>query len=333
MKHLLLSISIASLSLFGLSACNDDKDITETTQSTQKDNDTQKPAEKVTPNLVDLAKSNQDLSILVEAVVSAGLADTLASKDTPAPFTIFAPTNKAFAQLLTDKNLTKEQLLGNKELLKQVLTHHVVAGGAVKKADVPVGKPLQSLEGDAITVVNQDDMLKVKDGMGGLAGITATDLMATNGVVHVIDKVLMPAEKNLVEVAQGNADFSILVEAVTSAGLADTLASTDKLTVFAPTNDAFNALFTELNLTKEEVFAQKELLTQVLKYHVVSDLVYSSEVAEGDMITLQGITFNINADTKLTDERSRVASLVATDVQASNGVIHVIDKVLLPKAN
>lgn len=136
--------------------------------------------------------------------------------------------------------------------------------------------------------------------------------------------------KNLVQVAQSNKDFSILVEAVAAAGLVDTLATTPNLTVFAPTNQAFANLLNELGMTKSQLLANPALLKQVLTYHVVPATVYSSQVKPGMVKTVQGTSFSITNDGKISDSKGRVANLVKTDVKASNGVIHVIDKVLLP---
>lgn len=138
------------------------------------------------------------------------------------------------------------------------------------------------------------------------------------------------AMKNLVQVAQSNPDFSILVEAVAAAGLVDTLATTPNLTVFAPTNQAFANLLNELGMTKSQLLANPALLQQVLTYHVVPATVYSSQVKPGMVKTVQGTNFSITNDGKIRDSKGRVANLVKTDVKASNGVIHVIDKVLLP---
>ncbi|WP_434353681.1 fasciclin domain-containing protein [Psychrobacter sp. HD31] len=136
--------------------------------------------------------------------------------------------------------------------------------------------------------------------------------------------------KNLVQVAQSDENFSILVEAVVAAGLVDTLANTPNLTVFAPTDQAFANLLGELGMTKAELLANKPLLTQVLTYHVIPAKVYSHQVKPGNLTTVQGKQFSFGAEGKITDARGRMANLVATDIKASNGVIHVIDKVILP---
>jgi uncharacterized surface protein with fasciclin (FAS1) repeats len=280
------------------------------------------------PDVVQLAQGNPDLSILVEAVSAAGLVDTLKG---PGPFTVFAPTNAAFASLLTELGVTKAQLLADKELLTTVLTYHVLAG-KVAKADVPVGKAITTVQGGIFKIDSVSGALKITDGRNRTATITATDIPAFNGVVHLIDKVILPANKNIVQTAQALPDFSILVEAVVAANLQGTLSGTGPFTVFAPTNAAFAALLTELGVSKAALLADKALLTKVLTYHVVAGRVLKADVPVGTAIgTVQGDTFTINASLAITDQRARSAKIVATDVLTSNGVIHVIDKVILPK--
>lgn len=135
----------------------------------------------------------------------------------------------------------------------------------------------------------------------------------------------------VVEVAQSNPRFSILVEAVVAADLAETLSGPGPFTVFAPTNDAFVALLAELGVTKEELLANKPLLTEVLTYHVVPSRVLRSQVPVGVPITtVQGDTFTVGSDLVITDQRNRRAGIVQTDLVAENGVVHAIDRVILP---
>ena len=140
-----------------------------------------------------------------------------------------------------------------------------------------------------------------------------------------------PPLPNVVALAQATPSLSILVEAVVAADLATTLSGPGPFTVFAPTNDAFAALLTELGITKAALLADKPLLTKVLTYHVVSGRVPKSSVPVGVPITtVEGETFSIDATLAITDQRGRKANIVATDVFASNGVVHLIDKVILP---
>ncbi len=139
-------------------------------------------------------------------------------------------------------------------------------------------------------------------------------------------------DDNIVETAQEDARFSILVEAVTAADLGDTLSGPGPFTVFAPTNDAFAALLAETGLTKEQLLADKPLLQQVLTYHVVPGKVLRADVPVGTPITtVQGETFVVDGNLVITDQRGRTSRIVETDLDASNGVIHVIDRVLLPR--
>ena len=277
-------------------------------------------------NIVELAQNTPELSILVEAVVAAGLAPTLST----GTLTVFAPTNAAFAALLTELGVTKDALLANKPLLTAVLTYHVL-GSKVMRADVPLSKAITPVSGGFFKIESNNG-LKITDGRNRVSTITSTDIQASNGVVHLVDNVLLPADKDIVATASALPDFSILVEAVVAAGLVSTLQGAGPFTVFAPTNAAFAALLTELGVTKDALLANKTLLTQVLTYHVVPARVLKAEVPVNTAITtVQGQTFTINASLVITDQNMRTSNIVATDVFTSNGVIHVVDKVILPK--
>ena len=167
-----------------------------------------------------------------------------------------------------------------------------------------------------------------------LAAVSAVPLLQACGGG---DGDAAPAKSNtIVGVASGDPRFSILVEAVVAANLVDTLNSAGPFTVFAPTNDAFVALLGELNVSKEALLANKTLLTSVLTYHVVSGALRASDVAAlhkpAAVKTVQGATFTVDAQLGITDARGRKATLLITDLIASNGVIHAIDKVILPPA-
>ncbi len=277
-------------------------------------------------NLVQTAQSLPQFSILVEAVVAANLQGALSGTG---PLTVFAPTNDAFVALLDELGLTKEQLLANTALLTRVLTYHVLPA-RVLKADIVPATANATLQGATFTVGSD---LAITDARNRRAGIAGTDVFASNGVIHVVDRVILPLPaENIVQVAQSLPQFSILVEAVVAAGLVDALSGPGPLTVFAPTNDAFAALLDELDITKEALLANRELLTAVLTYHVVPGRVLRAQVPVGAAITtLQGESFTVGSDLVITDQRLRRAAITATDVFASNGVVHVIDRVILPR--
>ena len=278
------------------------------------------------PNIVELAQGNPDLSILAEAVVAAGLAPTLNT----GTITVFAPTNAAFAALLSELGVTKEALLANRPLLTAVLTYHVL-GSKVARADVPLGKAINSVSGGFFKIESANG-LKITDGRNRVSTITATDIQASNGVVHLVDRVLLPADKDIVATASALPDFSILVEAVVAAGLVNTLQGAGPFTVLAPTNAAFAALLTELGVSKAALLADTALLTKVLTYHVVPARVLKAELPVNTAIaTVHGQSFTVNASLVITDQTLRTSGLAATDVFTSNGVIHVVDRVLLPR--
>jgi uncharacterized surface protein with fasciclin (FAS1) repeats len=310
-KRTFLKLSVAAAATAALAACGGG-------------DDAQAPAD-----IVGVLQAQPEFSILVEAVVAAGLAPTLKSAG---PFTVFAPTNAAFVKLLAELKVTKEALFANTALLTRVLTYHVLAA-KVPAASVSVGKTITTVE-TGVFKIESTGGLKITDESNRPSNITLTDVAASNGVIHVIDTVLLPSDKTIVDVAVSLApEFSTLVAAVTAAGLADALKGTGPFTVFAPTNAAFEAAFLELGISAADLLANKTLLTSVLTYHVVPARVLKAEVPIGKPITsVQGETFTIDASLKITDQRARVAGIIATDVFASNGVIHVIDKVILPKA-
>jgi uncharacterized surface protein with fasciclin (FAS1) repeats len=309
-KRSFLKLSVAAAATAALAACGGG-------------DDAQPPGD-----IVSVLQSQPEFNLLVEAVVAAGLAPTLKSAG---PFTVFAPNNAAFVALLAELKTTKEALFANTALLTRVLTYHVLAA-KVPAAGVPVGKTITTVE-TGVFKIETTGGLKITDESNRVSNIIITDIPASNGVIHAIDKVLLPSDKDIVATAQSVPDFSILVEAVVAAGLVSALKAPGPLTVFAPTNAAFAALLTELGVTKDALLANTALLTKVLTYHVVGARVLKAEVPIGKPITsLQGETFTIDATLKITDQRARVAGISATDVFASNGVIHVIDKVILPKA-
>lgn len=278
-------------------------------------------------NVVQVAQSDSRFSILVEAVQAAGLTDTLTA---PGPYAVFAPTNDAFSALLGELGVTKDQLLANKPLLTAVLKYHVVAG-QVPSSAVPLGKAINPVGGGFFKIDKVGTGLVITDGRNRTSKIVQADIAASNGVIHSIEKVLLPADKTIVQTAIANPDFSILAEAVTAAGLVDTLNAPGPYTVFAPTNAAFASLLTELGVTKAQLLANTALLTKVLTYHVAPGLVLKVDVPINTPInTVEGETLTVGPTLAITDQRGRQSNILATDVLASNGVIHVLDKVILP---
>jgi transforming growth factor-beta-induced protein len=269
--------------------------------------------------IVQVATEAGSFHTLVAAVKAAGLAETLSGTG---PFTVFAPTDEAFAKLGKDAiaDLLKPE---NKQKLASVLTFHVVAG-KLPAAKVVTEKTLKSLQGQDLTI--RVDGSKV---MVGSANVVKTDVMGSNGVIHVIDAVLMPvSEPNLVEVATKAGKFGTLLKAAVAAGLADTLANGGPFTVFAPTDEAFAALgdATIADLLKPD---NKAKLASILKNHVVAGKVMAAQAVKlTEAKTIGGTTLALAFDGKVL--KVGTAKVVSADVVAGNGVIHVIDAVLVP---
>lgn len=281
-------------------------------------------------DIVQTAQATPEFSTLVQAVSAAGLVPTLQGAG---PFTVFAPTNAAFAALLTELGVTLEQLVADQALLRSVLTYHVLPD-LVAASQVPAGRAITTVQGGVFKIDPVNGGLRITDGRNRTATITATDIAARNGVIHRIDRVLLPADRNIVQLAQATPELSTLVAAVQAAGLAGTLSGTGPFTVLAPTNAAFAALLTELGISQATLLADVPLLQRVLGYHVLPQRVLRAEIPAGTPLATASTTMSdrlsISAAGVVTDALGRTANLAATDIFASNGVVHVIDRVLRP---
>ena len=283
--------------------------------------------EPMLSDIVDTAVADGRFTTLVAAVQAAELVDTLKGEG---PFTVFAPTDDAFAAL-PEGTLDSLLLPENKQALTDILLYHVVSG-EVMAADVTA---LTS----ATTVLGKDVTVKVD--MGNVyineAQVVITDIATSNGVIHVINAVLLPPadeaameEKNtIVDIAVADGRFTTLVAALTAADLVETLSGDGPFTVFAPTDDAFAALPAG-TLDTLLLPESKQALTDILLYHVVS-----GKVMAADVVTLSGATTVLGKDVTITVKDGKVflndtVQVIITDIEASNGVIHVIDAVLLP---
>jgi transforming growth factor-beta-induced protein len=272
-----------------------------------------------TQDIVDIVVATADVSTLEAAVVEAGLVAALQGAG---PFTVFAPVNSAFDALGTDLvNALLEP--ANADLLTDILTYHVVAGVAAQSGSLMNGQTVTTLQGQNLTIGVSGSTVTVGD-----ATVTTADVEATNGVIHLIDQVLVP-ETDLVDTGVLNG-FYTLVDLVRPAGLESTLRSANGgagFTVFAPTEAAFAAL---------PAVPTGQDLVDVLTYHVVPAEVLSGSLSDGQVVTtVQGATFTVNINgtsgaVSLTDGSGATVNVIATDVSATNGVVHVIDGVLLP---
>ncbi|MBL1216749.1 MAG: fasciclin domain-containing protein [Planctomycetes bacterium] len=273
------------------------------------------------PSIVDTAISSGSFTTLVAALQAANLVDAL---EGDGPFTVFAPTDDAFAALPAG---TVEMLLKpeNRDKLAAILTYHVV-GDRLESTDVTRAGGAVTLNGQRVNFNQHKGSVMVSG-----ATVTTADLDCSNGVIHVIDRVILPTDHTIADVAGKAGTFKTLLAAAKAAGLVDALTGDSPLTVFAPTDEAFAKLpkGTVETLLKPE---NKHQLAAILKYHIVSGRVYAADaVAAKSPMTLQGSEVMIAIkDGRLTVDG---ASIIASDLSASNGVVHVIDRVILPVGN
>jgi len=338
-------------------ACGDDDSADTTTTSEAMEEST---------TVLDLAVEAGQFSTLIAAIEAAGLQDTLAGAG---PFTVLAPTNQAFDEAFAALGITAEELLADTETLTKILTYHVLP----VEADSQL---VASLDGESVATLNgQEVSIAVVDGdivIDETATVVSADLVADNGIVHVINAVLLPPDvaemlsaapmedtttttttttaapettttteaalptiaEIVAEAAAGDpAEFTVLLAALETAGLVDALNGDGPFTVFAPTDAAFADLLEALDITAEELLAREDL-GDILLYHVVSGEFPAEAVIEAapitDLPTLnENATLNIDVvDGSVVVNES--ATVITADLFASNGVVHVIDAVLIP---
>jgi uncharacterized surface protein with fasciclin (FAS1) repeats len=316
LRKLLAPLSIVLIAVMAFTSCKKDD-----------------PVVVAPTDIVSVAVANGSFKTLAAALTKAGLVSTLQSAG---PYTVFAPNDAAF----TKAGITSLDGL-TKEALTPILTTHVLSG-TVKAADVKSGAA------PTVNTANQIYLSKNADGVfiNGNIKVIATDVTASNGVIHVIDNVIIPPARNIVTEAVEGPDkalFTELVELVGAAGLATTLstATAKGYTVFAPTNAAFTELYKGAGTSKAALIANKALLTRVLLYHVVADRVFSTdlpnvgtaEVATAGTGTNAGdkLTFDLAGGAKVKGGSSGNSNIIKANVLTTNGVIHAIDKVLIPK--
>ncbi|MDX2305619.1 MAG: fasciclin domain-containing protein [Microscillaceae bacterium] len=296
-----------------LTSCKDDDD--EPTPSTS--------------TITDVVVNGADFSLLEAALVrvsTGGGSDLVGLLDGTTDYTVFAPTNAAFQAA----GFANEAAINAADVatLEEILTYHVLAGEFLSSA----------LSSGARETANGDDIYLSVNGsnifINGSTQVTSANVVAGNGVIHVINKVLIPASQDVTEIAieaseATTPEFGSLVAALTQAGLVDDLQAAGPFTVFAPTDAAFEEFLGQLGLTLDQV--PDELLSQILLYHVVSGRVFSSDLTNGATpATLNGATVRVNLTGGVFIESLNQSEVTAADILATNGVIHQIDKVLVP---
>jgi uncharacterized surface protein with fasciclin (FAS1) repeats len=323
-KNLFQITLILALSFTVFISCDDDDDYA--------------PAPVAETNtIVDFVSSNADYSILLEALLLAD-GDLPSVLSGEGPFTVFAPNNAAFTAFLSANNFTALSDIPT-DVLTQVLLNHVVSGNAVSSS-LTTGYEVSSLSTATPTGNNMSLYINTSDGVviNGIATVTTADVSVDNGTIHAVDTVIgLPT---VVTFAVADPNFSILKTALTRSDLTFDFVATlstangttpAPFTVFAPTNDAFVDLLAELNVASLDAIDEPTLKGTLEMHAVAGANVLAAGLSDGMIIgTLGGdITANITDGATLTDANNRVSAIIATDIQASNGVIHAIRKVLL----
>ncbi|MBP6015374.1 MAG: fasciclin domain-containing protein [Candidatus Promineofilum sp.] len=290
-------------------------------------------AQETFDNIVDVLAKDNRYSTAYDAVIAAGLADTLASAD--ATYTVFVPRNSAFAALSNANPAALDFLLGDpKGALTDVLLYHVVSG-KVMASDLEDGETLTTLQGGELTVRIKDNGDVLING----AKVVTADIPAKNGVIHVINDVLVPAGLELpeapkmtdpgsalptiAEILTEDGRFTSLLDALEATGLTDTFSSAGDYTLFAPTDEAF-ANLGDAELTRSDLEA-------ILLYHVVGDSLTRDQLATDDLVPtmFHGRPIIVNRAGPMILNLSG-AKVETYNLAASNGIIHVIDRVMLP---
>ena len=319
MKNLLKIIPILLVTFLLFQSCNNNDD-----------DNVEEPS-----TIINLAVDSADLTSLVAALERTNLVSTLQGEG---PFTVLAPSNDAFVTFLSANNFNSLEDVPV-DVLTNILLNHVISG-SVLSSDLSTGYA-NTLATSSASQTSMSIYIDVSNGVNfnGVSSVTSADILAVNGVIHKVDAVIgLPS---VVTFATADPNFSTLVSALTRNDLTTdfisilsttTGTSPAPFTVFAPINDAFNRLLTELNLTSLSEI-DEPTLDIVLKYHVVggANVLDSSLTDDLTVSTLGGdITANVTGGATLTDANGRIADIIVTNVQANNGVIHAINKVILP---
>lgn len=333
-NHFFSFLLAGSLILSGFSCSNDD--------------DSPMPEPEPLGTIVETAVATSDLSSLVAALTAADQAegtDLIGTLSGNGPFTVFAPTNAAFDALLAQldgfNSLSDFDTEEERALLTSILTYHVVAGAAVFSGDLSEGQEVTTVQGETLSVSLQGGVT-ITDATGTPAAVTAADIEASNGVVHVINKVLVPQSvldalsveepQTIVDLAVATEDLSNLVAALTEAGLVTALQGDGPFTVFAPTNAAFEAFLND-NGFASVADVPADVLTQVLLNHVVSGKFLSTDLSTSYVSSLStagpdGANLSLFIDTASGVTVNGISDVVTPDIEASNGVVHIVNAVI-----
>jgi len=327
---------LACVAVLAVAACTDDDGSepapTDTSVPVPGDSSTGPTTTVDGRTLLELAGADGSLSTFVAAVEATGLGPTLGGAG---PITLFVPTDAAFSSALATLGVSRDELFADQALLTQILTNHLVPGRLERTDLVGLnGRQLSTVGGTSVAVSVVGSDVKVGD-----ATVVGDGIPSVNGVFHVIDAVLLPSvadepvagEGSVLDALEGREDLAAFSELAVAAGFEDLLLGPGAFTVFAPTDDAFEDALTTLGMGYEELLADTELLRTIVGYHIVDQRLALADLATldpPDVATEAGPTIRIVLDgTTLTVND---ATVLSGNIEATNGVVHLIDRVLLP---
>jgi transforming growth factor-beta-induced protein len=269
-----------------------------------------------TGNIVEVAQSDDNFSTLVSALSDAGLVATL---EADGPFTVFAPTNDAFSTLPDGllSGLTTDQL-------RTVLSYHVISGAEIQSGDLQPPQAAETAAGSELYITSANGSVTIND----KATVVTADIEASNGVIHAIDQVILPdAFLDVVGIVAKRYNLETLETAVAEAGLVSTLQGDGPFTVFAPNNASFEGI----DLSQ----LSQQQLQSILTYHVLPDEVLSSGLSSSQTVTTVNgdeLTIEVSQEgtVTLTDQQGNTYQVVEADLEGTNGVVHIINGVLMP---
>lgn len=280
-------------------------------------------------NIMNRAEAKPELSLFVEAVNACGLRGTLEASGSN---TAFAPTNDAFNALLGEMGKSKDQLFADTATLTVILKFHILGKAQFTEAIVE-GHAIEPIGGGFFKIDKENNVFKATDGRNRVCTLISTDLVALNGVLHTLDRVMLPADKDIVVTCEETPQVDMCVQAIEAAGLTDTLKQPGPHTFFCPTDAAFTAVLIELNITFQAFLADTALCSRVMRCHMVPARRFKKEfVTDQPVATVEGTTIRVNVSFQVIDARGRVCNLTRADVLNTNGVVHICDKVILPAA-
>lgn len=282
-------------------------------------------------SIMNQAESRANLSIFVEAVNACGLHDQL---DSSGSNTAFAPTNDAFNALLGELGVSKDQLFADKTALTAIVKFHIL-GRVLFTEAVVEGHAIDNIGGGFFKIDKTDNVFRATDGRNRVCTLIGTDVTALNGVLHTLDKVMLPANMDIIVTCEEKPDIKpdceTAMRCIEACGLTDTLKQPGPFTFFCPTNAAFTAVLVELNITLEVLLADIPRCKKIMQCHMVPARKFKKEFdVDVAVATVQGATIKVNASYQVIDARGRVCNLTKADVINTNGIVHVCDKVILP---